>query len=76
MTRMKIDNGHPSRAASSIETPVTPPSMKWLESKNPLSPKLAETMPRHTNTASLIAPRRSNGGACFGDEVAMDVARP
>ncbi|MFA1772822.1 hypothetical protein ACD591_16090 [Rufibacter glacialis] len=32
-----------------MEIPVTPPSMKWLESKKPFRPKPAEKIPRKIN---------------------------
>src|SRR6478735_3563355 len=37
--------------------PVTPPSMKWLESKKPFKPMLAERIPKATNATSRSATR-------------------
>ena len=48
-------SGHPSTFASSIDTPVTPPSMKWLDRRKPLRPKPADKMPAMMKAASRIA---------------------
>src|SRR5688572_2834793 len=53
-------NGAPVIFASSIETPVTPPSMKLLESRKPFSPMPADRIPAAISTV-LSASRRS----CF-----------
>src|SRR4051812_14524473 len=45
MTRISAGRGMPSTLARSMETPVTPPSMKRLDSRNPWSPIPAERMP-------------------------------
>jgi hypothetical protein len=34
----------------SMEMPVTPPSMKRLDNRNPFNPRLAERMPRIIRT--------------------------
>jgi hypothetical protein len=39
-------SGIPSAWEPSIDMPVTPPSMKWLESKKPSMPIPAESTPR------------------------------
>src|SRR6202011_360422 len=44
--------------ASSMETPVTPPSMKLLDSRNPFNPMLAARMPRPISSA-LSSSRRN-----------------
>ena len=41
----QTDSGRPVVFASSIETPVTPPSMKLLDSRNPFRPMPADRMP-------------------------------
>src|SRR5262245_13116008 len=51
------ESGNRRTLATSIEIPVIPPSMKWLESKNPLMPKAAEKIARTIRTqlaSSLI----------------------
>ena len=50
MTRIRTGSGSPSTFASSIETPVTPPSMNRLDSRNPCSPIPAEKTPRVIET--------------------------
>jgi hypothetical protein len=40
-----MESGQPKMSESNMETPVTPPSMKRLDSRNPFSPRLAERMP-------------------------------
>lgn len=52
-TRISADNGKRSTVASSMEMPVTPPSMKWLDSKNPFRPKAAEATPAKMKAAFL-----------------------
>jgi hypothetical protein len=47
----QTDNGAPVVFASSIDTPVTPPSMKLLDSRNPSSPIAADRMPRTMSSA-------------------------
>ena len=49
---------HARDAASSIETPVTPPSMKWLDSRNPLIPIAADRIARDQRTAFRSSRRR------------------
>jgi len=46
MTRISGGKGRSSPFARSIETPVTPPSMKRLDSKKPWMPIPAERTPR------------------------------
>jgi hypothetical protein len=50
-------SGTPVVFASSIDTPVMPPSMKLLDNRNPLSPMAAEQIPR-AMSATLCASRR------------------
>src|SRR4249920_3257896 len=45
------DSGHRVTFASSIDTPVTPPSMKLLESRKPLRPKAAARIPSAISNA-------------------------
>src|ERR1043165_9080068 len=56
MSGMKRASGRPVTSERSIEMPVTPPSMKRLESRKPLSPNAAESMPSATS-ATLTASR-------------------
>jgi hypothetical protein len=37
--------GAPVTCEASIDTPVTPPSMKWLDNRKPLMPIAAEKIP-------------------------------
>lgn len=53
MATISIDNDIPVFSAVIKEMPVTPPSIKLLGSKNPLSPKPAEVIPIKINMASL-----------------------
>src|SRR5215475_6947313 len=53
------DSGTPVTVCSSIDTPVTPPSMKWLDTRNPLMPKPADSTPAVISpalTSSRLAP--------------------
>ena len=45
MTTINIGKGIPKRLETSIETPVTPPSMKWVERRKPSKPKVASSIP-------------------------------
>lgn len=38
----------------SMDTPVAPPSIKWLDNKNPLRPKAADKIPSPIFAESLI----------------------
>jgi hypothetical protein len=38
----------------SMETPVAPPSIKWLDNKNPLRPKAADKIPSPIFAESLM----------------------
>jgi hypothetical protein len=49
--RIRIDSGRWKTADSSIETPVTPPSIKWLDSKKDFSPNAAENTPAMMKSA-------------------------
>src|SRR6478672_661569 len=42
----RMESETPVTLPTSIDTPVTPPSMKLLESRNPLRPMPADTIPR------------------------------
>jgi hypothetical protein len=46
MTKISNARGTPIISAKSIDMPVTPPSMKWLDNKKPFSPNAAEAIPR------------------------------
>jgi hypothetical protein len=75
-----MDNGRRKAAASSIETPVTPPSMKWLDSRKAFRPKAAEITPATMNKAFFNSELgrfiwAASGGAGFsgGVSAAEDV---
>ena len=51
MTGSQNASGGVVTVASSSDTPVTPPSMKPLGSRNPFSPKPADRMPRMMSEA-------------------------
>jgi hypothetical protein len=55
MIRIRVASRHPSTFDRSMETPVTPPSMKRLDSKKPLSPMPAEKMPRMMRIAFFVS---------------------
>src|SRR6188474_1326822 len=55
-TGSQIASDHGVNFASSIDTPVTPPSMKLLDSRNPFSPIAAEKMPRRISR--ILSPSR------------------
>jgi hypothetical protein len=44
--RMSVQRGKPDIAESSIETPVTPPSMKPLDNRKPFKPNAVEKIPK------------------------------
>ena len=45
ITTRSAGSGSKVASDTSIETPVTPPSMKWLESRNPFRPMHSEKTP-------------------------------
>ena len=45
MAKIRNDKGKPVMSATNIEIPVTPPSMKWLESRKPFTPIPADKIP-------------------------------
>ena len=49
-TGSQTDSEMPVTFDTSIETPVTPPSMKLLDSRKPCSPMLADRMPSAIST--------------------------
>ena len=51
MIGSQSDSGTGVTLASSMDTPVTPPSMKWLDRRNPFSPMPADRMPATTSAA-------------------------
>src|SRR4051794_13451925 len=53
-----MDNGKPRTSERSIETPVTPPSIKLLDSRNPLSPSPADRMPSTISNVFFAARRK------------------
>ena len=48
-----MDIGNPVVSANSIDIPVTPPSIKWLESKKPFNPMPADRIPSVINNKFL-----------------------
>ncbi len=52
--KIRIEIEMPVISASNMDMPVTPPSIKWLDSKNPFKPKPADSMPNTINTASPV----------------------
>ena len=65
------DSGSGVTFASSIETPVTPPSMKLLESRKPLRPKAAARIPSAiSNAFRSFSPHRLSDLTC--DDAAGD----
>src|ERR1044072_984143 len=55
MTGISSASGHPNTFEMSIETPVTPPSMKWLDSRKPFNPNAAERMTSAMSPMSIAA---------------------
>lgn len=51
---MRIERYHPLTSDINREIPIAPPSMNEFGSKNPFSPKPAETTPREIKTISLM----------------------
>src|SRR5215213_8138725 len=58
---MRIRTGRENldSAEMSMETPVTPPSIKWLGSRNPFNPSPAERMPTTRNIPLPIFRKKS-----------------
>src|SRR5687768_11071531 len=71
-TGSQTDSAVPVTFDTSIETPVTPPSMKLLDSRKPCRPRLAERMPSRisrlfsSSGVARVSARRS--GARIGTE--------
>src|SRR4029078_9641993 len=55
MTGSHTDSGGGVVSDSSIEMPVTPPSMKWLDSRKPFRPIAAENNPAMIRSVFMIA---------------------
>ena len=51
----QIESDMPVTFDSSIEIPVTPPSMKLLERRNPCRPMLADRMPSTMRTTLTVS---------------------
>ena len=58
MSGSQTDSGIAVVLDKSMETPVTPPSMKLLESRNPFRPIAAERMPAAMKSALTASRRR------------------
>ena len=62
MTGSQNASGGLVTVASSSDTPVTPPSMKPLGSRNPFSPRPAERMPEQNESG--VEELAGHGGWC------------
>jgi hypothetical protein len=54
IAKISAEIGMGEISATSIDTPVTPPSIKWLDNRKPLRPKPAARIPNPIDIDSLM----------------------